>query len=249
MAFDRFLAGQGRGLAVGRRRWGMAAAIAAHAVLIGVAVVHEFWQVDEVPPPARIVMAPVSFRLPELGGGSAGAPQQKSEFPNQVRPPRPPRPTDRPVVQPAPAEVIPPSQDEPATVSGQPDGEGPVGSDGSGGQGQGRGRGRRGGDEIGPVDGSPSLVPPDVGAKRCVNCPNPLLPAAVLKVSLGQSVVAKICVGSDGAVQRVSILRGIVPGADAAVADTVRTWRFSPATVQGRAVPFCYVARFVFAGG
>jgi TonB family protein len=90
------------------------------------------------------------------------------------------------------------------------------------------------------------LLPPVVADKRCISCPPPRLPPAFVHLGAQQNVVVKTCVGSQGNVTSVNVLRGLGPLADASVVDTVRGWRFSPHSVGDHPVPFCYPTRFVF---
>jgi TonB family protein len=90
------------------------------------------------------------------------------------------------------------------------------------------------------------VLPPAVADKRCVSCPAPKLPPAFVQLGAEQKVVVKTCVGSQGNVTSVDVLRGLGPLADASVVDTVRSWRFTPHSVGDHPVPFCYPTRFVF---
>jgi TonB family protein len=85
-----------------------------------------------------------------------------------------------------------------------------------------------------------------VAEKRCLSCPPPKLPPAFVQLGVEQKVVVKTCVGAQGNVTSVDVVRGLGPLADASVVDTVRGWRFSPHSVGDHPVPFCYPTRFVF---
>jgi TonB family protein len=90
------------------------------------------------------------------------------------------------------------------------------------------------------------VLPPVVAEKRCLSCPPPKLPPAFVQLGVEQKVVVKTCVGAQGNVTSVDVVRGLGPLADASVVDTVRGWRFSPHSVGDHPVPFCYPTRFVF---
>ena len=59
-------------------------------------------------------------------------------------------------------------------------------------------------------------------------------------------LLVKICVRADGAVDRVSVLKGIATDVDADAKATIGGWRRSPMSVNGRPVAFCYLSRFSF---
>jgi TonB family protein len=102
---------------------------------------------------------------------------------------------------------------------------------------------------MGPDDsGSESVIlaPPNIGDKQCLACPPPHVPQPLLRVSGHLTLLAKICVGADGAVDRVSILKGIAADVDDQAKTTIQKWRFSPMSVNGRPVAFCYFSRFSF---
>jgi TonB family protein len=90
------------------------------------------------------------------------------------------------------------------------------------------------------------ILPPAVADKRCLSCPPPKLPPAFVHLGVQQRVEVKTCVGAQGNVTSVDVVRGLGPLADAGVVDTVRGWRFSPHSVGDHPVPFCYPTRFVF---
>lgn len=52
--------------------------------------------------------------------------------------------------------------------------------------------------------------------------------------------MGKVCVDTAGRIERVTIVQGI-PGADAKVLETLRTWRFRP-----QPVPICTLIRFEY---
>ncbi|HEX4457362.1 MAG TPA: hypothetical protein VIA18_05305, partial [Polyangia bacterium] len=72
---------------------------------------------------------------------------------------------------------------------------------------------------------------------------DPHLPDAVKRRLSGkpeQSFSARICVGTDGAVADVTVLRGIA-GADDSLVATLREWKYAP-----QPIPVCFVAQLVF---
>ena len=73
------------------------------------------------------------------------------------------------------------------------------------------------------------------------------LPPALNRAGMRLWVLAKLCVRSDGQVERVSLLRGADPTLDPLVIATLQTWRYRPYSVNGRPVPFCTNVRYEIA--
>jgi hypothetical protein len=59
-------------------------------------------------------------------------------------------------------------------------------------------------------------------------------------------VVARLCVGTEGQVEAVSIEQGAAPALDALLSNTLRTWRYRPLIVDGQRRPFCHVIRIKY---
>jgi hypothetical protein len=51
------------------------------------------------------------------------------------------------------------------------------------------------------------------------------------------------CISAEGRVERVTLQKGAAPELDTQVLTDVRTWRYRPRMVQGKASPFCYKVR------
>jgi TonB family protein len=96
-------------------------------------------------------------------------------------------------------------------------------------------------------DEPPVRIPPRVAEKRCLSCPPPHLPTVFQQLGMEQQMLVRSCVNARGAVTSVDVLRGLDPTVDMGVKKTVQAWRFSPHTLDGHPVPFCYTTRFVFA--
>jgi hypothetical protein len=90
-------------------------------------------------------------------------------------------------------------------------------------------------------------VPLEVAEKRCVSCPPPQLPPAYARLGMDQQMVVKTCVGVNGEVTSVDVLRGFDSKVSERVTETVRGWRLTPYSLDGHPVPFCYPTRFIFA--
>jgi protein TonB len=72
------------------------------------------------------------------------------------------------------------------------------------------------------------------------------LPAARMARVQGV-IIVKLCLKVDGTVneQTTKILKGL-PSLDAEVLTKIKTWRYRPYKVDGRATPVCFPVRFVF---
>lgn len=264
MAFETILARQGEMPETpdGGRRLSLLLTVLAHGGLIAIAVVHSYWAVDEVKPPPLVIQVPLAgpamTAAPTAGGGGGGG-SRKEQRP-QVRKARdeakvPPAVATQPREEPTAAEVAP-AADPVQRDQAEDDGAGAQGGDGLQGAGSGPGRGPGDGPGNGEGNGTgpdgppggggfPKPVPPQVASKQCVSCPLPHLPPPVMRMG-PQAMLLKICADASGAVTNVRILRGIGDTVDAPVVETIQSWRYDPYRVDGRAVPFCYVARFVF---
>jgi len=85
-------------------------------------------------------------------------------------------------------------------------------------------------------------VPPNVLSEQVIESTTPRLPD-MTKVANGRTQLAgtyKVCVDANGQVSVVDVISSIV-GADQAIADTLRTWKYKP-----QPVPICGLYRFVF---
>jgi hypothetical protein len=228
MAFERMLASKPRY----RSRFALGAlSLAAHAAAFGGLTIRSYWSVEEVAPPAIRIEFTRAFAAPLP--------------PPDDRKPKPrPRPAGRAsgsrnlaAMSPAAPETsdTPPVAHEtvsrpPASTQGADDG---LRGDAPSATGDGH-------------DAPASVVPPAIASARCRSCAPPTLPAPLLHMGGERSMLAKICVGLDGAVRTVTILRGIDPSADPRIVATLHGWRFEPYAIEGRPVPFCYVAHLRF---
>jgi outer membrane biosynthesis protein TonB len=90
------------------------------------------------------------------------------------------------------------------------------------------------------------FLPPQIGAVQKISCASPQLPTELRLSGRTYLVSAKICVSNAGVVDGVSILAGNEPALVTNVMNAVKEWRYTPLTVNGAAVPFCYLAQFQF---
>lgn len=219
----------------------LALAVAAHGALFGVAVLASMWPaLDELAPPSVMVTwlpagpppmqdvppPPASGGEPARGDGDRKHLGAKRAAARSIQRSNVPTQADSRVEG-------PPTNDDPEAP-----GHGDVAGNGSGSGHQGNGEG--------DGDGQAHVLPPQVVARSCLACDPPTLPPAWAVVGIEQRLMARVCVGADGAVKTVRVLQGISPSVDEGATRTMRGWRFSPYQVQGRPVPFCYTTRIVF---
>jgi outer membrane biosynthesis protein TonB len=210
------------------------------------------------PPGAAPAGAPVASaaqgRRPRraLARRQVAVPSSRDRAPSPLAPPTP-------EAAPAPALVSP----EPAasalgldTADGAADGaeagpaagalaEGPAGG-GDRGAGGGHGDGDGGG-EGGPPP-PPVEIAASVMAKQCLHCPAPSLPVAERRAGATLTIRVRICLDDRGGLAAVELLQGLSRAADAAVLQTIGTWRHRPYVGREGPQPVCTRMRFEFVG-
>jgi len=245
-----------------RRKMLIGISIAGHAALFAGVFVHGVWeleQLDRGPLPRTSLAAIVP---PAAEGGAISLPEQKLERkprkePKLVKEPRQPRPPrDEPRIEPAPGP----------STGGTDTGPGPGGP----------GDGPPGGDPCtDPAGCQPTAMPPPAPPPEVPRPPPP--PPAVQTVApqvlkglrtsgetalyppgevvqqmhrsgdLKTSASIKVCIGTDGAVASIGILRSTrYPAYDEALLAGARRWVYRPYTVNGRPVPVCSVVTFQY---
>jgi TonB family protein len=100
-----------------------------------------------------------------------------------------------------------------------------------------------------PVD-PPKFLPPNVGKSQLAIDPQsdqfrPRLPPILNKPGMRFMAMVKICVNKDGNVTEVTLVKKADPLLDSEIVAKVRSWKYTPLTVEGRAVPFCTTFPFV----
>ena len=236
MNFESFLA-SGRPDPKTRRarRRALVLALGVHVVMLAGAVVHAGWKVDEVSPPSQAIVL-TTFPAPPPPAGSTEPQRPRRRI---VKRPKaiaelvqPPDPTDKP------------APDEPDAPDTGPIDDGP-----------GQGNGKLPRCEGASCDGSPpptTFVAPNVASGQLAIDPHAepyrvKLPPALNRAGMRLWLLAKICVRSDGQVERVSLIRGADSTLDPLVLATLKTWRYRPYSVNGRPVPFCTNVRYEIA--
>ena len=72
-------------------------------------------------------------------------------------------------------------------------------------------------------------------------------PPSLARAEMKLSAVVKMCVGADGRVADVKLLKSADPAIDAQIPAVLGKWRYRPLVTDGRAVPFCYVLQYEIA--
>jgi TonB family protein len=78
---------------------------------------------------------------------------------------------------------------------------------------------------------------PDVKMPIAIYWPQPPCPPQVKKGHCEGAIVLYIVVDAKGRVTKAEIIKPLGDGFDESAVKTVRTWRFKPATQDGRAIP------------
>jgi TonB family protein len=82
--------------------------------------------------------------------------------------------------------------------------------------------------------------------QQLVSGPDPPFPPSLNHGGNIYRVLVKICVTTNGNVDRVTLMKGADSLLDEGVLSTVKTWRFRPLLANNTPVPFCYPATFEF---
>jgi protein TonB len=240
MAFEAFLT-QDKAKPTARRSLLITASLIAHGALLTGGVIYSFWHVDELSPPTVTVTFLANAPPPPPPPAAKKKTTEK-------------RTVTREVVQPKPNEIIQPKKEE----KQEDDDDGVVGGSDNGVKG-----GVVGGFGDGPAQpaapppppppeppAKPTFVGPNIGNQQMLTNPNVppyklILPPA-FQAAPGTTLWAmlQICVGVNGSVSNVSIIKGMDPKVDGLLAAKVRTWRYRPMSVDGKPVPFCYRLRY-----
>jgi TonB family protein len=222
-----------------RRFAAIAISVALHVGAVGGAVAWRMIRADELPAPKSLLIVHLA-RTPPLGANVGG-----SKAPARVRKTVAKSPHELTPPTPIPTTNATTTTTSNATTSATTEGEGDRGGAGLGpGDGTGAGSGN-GGNGAGTGEPAPRPIAPDVAEAYKLSGPLPSYTAAAKAARQTGTVLAKVCVGTTGAVTNITVLRGL-PLLDDEVRRTVERWRYRPFLYNGRAVPFCHVASFVF---
>ncbi len=245
--FEAFKAEAAQDRTLSWRRLTFIVSFALHGVLLAAATVHSFWEVDELSPPAvqvtfiSALAPPPPPPPPPAAATAADKPRPKVKKPVPVEA----------LLQPAPVE----KKEEPAPVAQAEEAESEAAEP----------EGQAGGVAGGVAGGFPAPPPPppkpmppappvniapSVGeAHRLTDLDDvryrPSLPPSINRPGMMVWGVFKICVGADGHVSNVSIIKSADPLVDQDWVGKIRNWQYRPYSVDGRPVPFCHPARIV----
>lgn len=78
---------------------------------------------------------------------------------------------------------------------------------------------------------------PGVTLPTCVYCPEPQYTDEAREAKVQGRVVLRVLIGADGRASQIQLLEGIGMGLDDRAAESVRSWKFTPARDGARAVP------------
>ncbi len=86
-------------------------------------------------------------------------------------------------------------------------------------------------------DGTPVYIAgPDLTPVRKIEGGDPQYTDYARKKKISGTVILRVVVGPDGLVHDVGVIRSLEPSLDQSAMDTIRTWRFEPATRDGKPV-------------
>ena len=206
-------------------------ALLMHVVVIGVALAAQYWNIDPVdePPIQNPFFATIQAPPPPPPPPPPPAPAAKPEAP-------------KPVVPQVVAEIVQPTDvpediPEPTTEVVESVGDGTEGVEGGveGGVagGQVGGVPQSTGNEILRVGGS-ITKPVRLGGVQ------PAYTELARKARIQGVVIVEAVIDKEGRVTNVRILKGLPMGLDQSAVDVVKSWRFQPATLNGRPVSVYY---------
>jgi protein TonB len=223
----------------GRRLRVLPAALALHAAALGVMIVGELWAVGPV---QEFVSVPplVVYLPPPPGGGHIAA-----QPPSQGSAPR--RTSLEQVVQP---DLVPegaPRAHNPETPFDGPQVPGIEGLTDGESTGPGIGTGR----EQVEMDANTTVEPPrriggDVQAPVAVSRPAPAYPELARRMRIQGVVRLEAVIDEHGNVVDARVLDDIGMGCGQAAVEAIRTWRYEPATLNGRPVSVYLEVRVSF---
>ncbi len=101
---------------------------------------------------------------------------------------------------------------------------------------------------IGTGSAPPKFLPEALAKAQRIGGADPTFPPALARAGVTYVVQAKICVSSDGTVDRVNVVKAADPLLDSNVVSAVRSWRYRPLVAAGMPIPFCTFVRFEFRG-
>jgi protein TonB len=227
--FDTTLRASRPAREAGRRLAALPAALAVHVLVLGVLAVGQLWAV--APVQEQVIVPPIVIHLPPPGGGDGRRPggHERTQTPrrqavarHEVVQPQdvPARIPDRTTLEAADERHVIPG------LEGLPEGPGI-------GVGEGLGEG---GLEVGVPVEPPRRVGGDVVAPVAIVRQAPLYPELARRMRLEGVVVVEAVIDEHGNVVDARPLRLLGFGCTEAALTAVRSWRYRPATLNGRPV-------------
>jgi protein TonB len=220
----------------GRKRLRFATfSVAVHGLVLGSLVAASLWQVGDITPPNSLIPAVILDSLPgppppkgDLTGGRRNQENRKDmrrqEEKFQPSPDLPDVPRDL-LTTVDDGSSFATDDDSNITGAGMPPGV-PWGTEGSTGPITGRGN-----DSTAIDVHSEGVLPPVP-----ISQPKPAYPDGPRMLHQQGVVILQAIIGTDGSVENLNVLKGAFPLLDEAAVNAVSRWRYTPATLNGRAV-------------
>lgn len=100
----------------------------------------------------------------------------------------------------------------------------------------------------GPPDGRAGAVPlsGNIDPPIKIYSPQPLYTEEARRAGIQGVVILEAVVDAEGTVRNVKVLKGLPMGLDQSAVDAVMTWRYEPATQEGRPVPVYFTFTISF---
>lgn len=83
---------------------------------------------------------------------------------------------------------------------------------------------------------SPTLKDQSVKAPRALDTPEPKYSKSARKQKIEGVVTLSVIIGTDGKAHNVKVVKSLEPSLDANAIEAVKSWKFAPATKDGRPV-------------
>jgi protein TonB len=139
-------------------------------------------------------------------------------------------------LQPTTITEVPPDSKLLPAIDGTDDVPGPGGNEPGNGPPGPAGPGGNCTGDCGQGSGTPLLIGGDVKAPVGLFQPRPPYPESARRLHEQGIVILQAIVATDGSVENLAVAKGAFPLLDESALETVKTWKYRPATLNGRAV-------------